>query len=94
MAIGFEGQSLAKVGNSGNATGPHLHSLSAVAQTHRLRPHAYVYRATGCRSSHVESEQDQEGRIQVPANGAIMTFSGAGDFVLSSLRARSPTVRP
>ena len=77
-----KGQVLAKVGNSGNASGPHLHfHVCNSPGPNSCDPVPYVY------TSYLLSgrlmwnpNRTRKVEFQVPTNGSIMTFSGPGDF--------------
>jgi hypothetical protein len=77
-----KGQLLAKVGNSGNASGPHLHfHVCNTAGPNSCDPVPYVY-TSYLLSGHLtwNPRRTRKVEFQVPANGSIMTFSGPGDF--------------
>jgi hypothetical protein len=77
-----KGLVLAKVGNSGNASGPHLHfHVCNSPGPNSCDPVPYVY------TSYLLSgrlmwnpNRTRKVEFQVPTNGSIMTFSGPGDF--------------
>ena len=76
-----KGQLLAKVGNSGNATGPGLHfhvGSGPELNAYDAVPHVYSsYWLSGRGKPHPTRRRKVE--FQVPTKGSIMTFSGSGD---------------
>jgi hypothetical protein len=87
-----KGQLLAKVGNSGNGSGPHLHfHVCNNAGPNSCDPVPYVYTSYQL-SGHLMWNPNRTRKVefQVPANGSIMTFSGPGDFGPLKLASTAP----